>query len=215
MSDMLARLDTMIEELTKAGSSRCSRSTATAQTPTGTANLLETKEVPVVPAVPAEEQTIIRDTDISQTTEQSLQHTPQGEAPLSLSFKSTGTTGTVQDFCGVERSCHFISNGNNGNYFVDVRSPLGHRAVLDLTPISEAAFNERAAALEFDAGLTRAEAERQAANEQGFDNPEDLLAAVVAGWAEHLRTLEASERSARGRHNVSCRRWPSSSTAGR
>jgi uncharacterized protein YjiS (DUF1127 family) len=161
MSDLLARLDTMIEELTKAGSSRCSRSTAAAQAPTGTPNYLETKAVPVVPGVPAEEHNIIRDIGISRTEEQSLQHPSQGKAPLSLSSKRTGTTGTGQEFCGVKRSRHFISNGNNGNYFIDVRSPLGHRAVLDLTPISEAAFNERAAALEFDAGLTRAEAERR------------------------------------------------------
>jgi hypothetical protein len=187
----------MIEALTEAGSSRCSRSTAAVQAPTGTANHLGTKAVPVVPAVPAEEQNIIRDTDISRVEEQSLQHAPQGKAPLSLSSKSTGTpgtTGTGQDFCGVERSRNFISNGNNGTYSLDVRSPLGHRAVLNLTPISEAAFNERAAVLEYDAGLMRVEAERQAAAEQGFATPEELFAAVAAGWAERLRGLQASER---------------------
>jgi hypothetical protein len=227
MSDLLARLDSMIEALTAPGSSRCSRSTATAQTPTGTTNHLETRAVPVVPAVPAEEQNIIRDTYISRTEEQSRQHTPQGEAPLSLSFKSTGTPGTDQDFCGVERSRYFISNGNTGNSrasleleiphaaapkeekraipvddLIAMEPPPGRGPVLDLTPVSEAAFNERAAVLEFDAGLTWAEAERQAANEQGFDNPEDLLAAVVAGWAEHLRKLQASERSPRGQQCI-------------
>jgi hypothetical protein len=198
MSDLLARLDSMIEALTAPASSRCSRSMATAQTPSETTNHLETKAVPVVPAVPAEERNIIRDPDVSRSGEQSRQHTPQGEAPLSLSFKSTGTTGTGQDFCGVERSRNFISNGNHGNHFVDVRSPLGHRAVLDLTPISEAMFNERAAVLEFECGLTQAEAERQAVREQGFATPDELFAAIAAGWAERLRGLQASERSKRG-----------------
>jgi hypothetical protein len=74
--------------------------------------------------------------------------------------------------------------------------------VLNLTPISEAAFNERAAVLEYDAGLMRVEAERQAAAEQGFATLEELFAAVAAGWAERLRGLQASERSPRGRHCI-------------
>jgi hypothetical protein len=71
-----------------------------------------------------------------------------------------------------------------------------------LQAADEAAFSERAAALEHDEGLPRSEAERLAANEQGFATPEALLAAVASGWAEHLRRLQAPERSPRGRQCI-------------
>jgi hypothetical protein len=71
-----------------------------------------------------------------------------------------------------------------------------------LQAADEAAFSERAAALEYDEGLPRSEAERLAANEQGFATPEALLAAVASGWAEHLRRLQAPERSPRGRQCI-------------
>ena len=62
----------------------------------------------------------------------------------------------------------------------------------------EGRFNERASVLEYDCGLTRAEASRQAATEQGFATPDELFAALAAGWAERLHALQASERSRRG-----------------
>jgi hypothetical protein len=68
----------------------------------------------------------------------------------------------------------------------------------------EAAFSERAAVLEFDAGLTRDEAERQAANEQGFATSDELFGTVAGGWAERLRAMQAAERSKRGQQ---CLMW--------
>ncbi len=47
-------------------------------------------------------------------------------------------------------------------------------------------FGERAAIAEYDGGLTRDEAERLAANEQGFDSVDDYARAFVAGWSAEI-----------------------------
>lgn len=80
-------------------------------------------------------------------------------------------------------------------------------AVTPVTPKNnntgdESAFNERAAVLRHDGGLSRWRAEPEAAREQGFDAPAKLFAAIVAGWAERLRELQTSEQSARGQQCI-------------
>jgi hypothetical protein len=114
-----------------------------------------------------------------------------------------GTAGGNDNFLGVPVFQVFQEENNQATSIACHRNGLEH---LPHEPVfqvfqtaNEAAFDERAAALEFDAGLTRAEAERQAASEQGFATPDALFVAVAAGWAERLRALQASERSKRGR----------------
>ncbi|MEQ8653272.1 MAG: hypothetical protein RIC87_12485 [Kiloniellales bacterium] len=48
------------------------------------------------------------------------------------------------------------------------------------------AFDERAAIVEADGGLTRDQAEDQAARDQGFDTAAELRFAVVAGWLRQV-----------------------------
>jgi hypothetical protein len=84
----------------------------------------------------------------------------------------------------------------------DGDGPPNGRATLDLSAIDVERFNERAGVLEHDAGLTRTEAERQAAAEQGFTALDELYGAAVGGWAERLRALHASEQSRRGQECI-------------
>ena len=51
------------------------------------------------------------------------------------------------------------------------------------------AFEERAAIMEFDGNLSRQHAETQAAREQGFEDADDLHAALVARWAAKIERL--------------------------
>ncbi|MEO0621306.1 MAG: hypothetical protein AAFU49_09590 [Pseudomonadota bacterium] len=61
------------------------------------------------------------------------------------------------------------------------------------------AFEERAAIAEHDGGLSRAEAETFAAQEQGFETPAGLVSAAVAGWRDRLEALARTEASPGGR----------------
>ena len=58
MSDLLTLLDQAIDGLASVVSSRCSRSQVHGEDLAGTPTPLETKTVPVVPAVPGEKQEI-------------------------------------------------------------------------------------------------------------------------------------------------------------
>lgn len=63
--------------------------------------------------------------------------------------------------------------------------------------IDLAAFSERAAILEHDAGLSRAEAERAAARELGHDSAEALYLAAIEAWRGEILALpKANTREA-------------------
>lgn len=64
------------------------------------------------------------------------------------------------------------------------------------------AWAERAAIREYDGGAPRAEAERAAALEQGFDDAPALFAAVVAGWTAGLARLALAEQFPLGRRCI-------------
>lgn len=57
------------------------------------------------------------------------------------------------------------------------------------------AFEERAAVAEYDGGMNREEAERVAAAEQGYSNPNDLYAALTEIWQHHLELFARDEAS--------------------
>lgn len=61
---------------------------------------------------------------------------------------------------------------------------------------------ERAAIREYDGGLPRAEAERLAAQNQGFDDAPALFAAVMAGWAAGLARLALADQTPLGRRCI-------------
>lgn len=61
------------------------------------------------------------------------------------------------------------------------------------------AFEERAATAQHDGGLTRAQAEALAAQDQGCESAEALCAAAVLAWRAHLEALHRAERAPRGR----------------
>lgn len=60
------------------------------------------------------------------------------------------------------------------------------------------AFEERAAIMEADGGLARADAERAAAEALGFANPAALYAATLESWRRKLEALARHETSPRG-----------------
>lgn len=62
------------------------------------------------------------------------------------------------------------------------------------------AFEERAAVAEYDGGMSREEAERVAAAEQGYSNPNDLYAAMTEFWRHHLELLARDEASVLGKN---------------
>ncbi len=50
-------------------------------------------------------------------------------------------------------------------------------------------FEERAACLEFDGGMSRAEANKSAAKEFGFKNPRELFIAAFNSWRENIEAV--------------------------
>ena len=65
------------------------------------------------------------------------------------------------------------------------------------------AFEERAAIMEVDGGLPRANAERAAAEAQGFADAAALYAAAAGGWQRKLKALALREKSQLGRDCIS------------
>jgi hypothetical protein len=118
VGDLLALLDQAIEGLTRADSSRCSRSGINEQPPTGTLKSLKSDTVPVVPVVPGQN---------GQTYENAahsdemccLNSLPQErESSKSTLQKTPGTTGTTGTALRNQRLIvpkTISENGNNGN----------------------------------------------------------------------------------------------------
>lgn len=61
------------------------------------------------------------------------------------------------------------------------------------------AFEERAAITQHDGGLSREQAERLAAEAQGYPKVADFYAAAADGWRRNLEALHCAERAPRGR----------------
>lgn len=63
-------------------------------------------------------------------------------------------------------------------------------------------YEERAAILEFDAGLSKAEAEERAASEQGFSDAASLHAAKIAEWTGLLSKKLKAETDPHGQKHI-------------
>ena len=131
MTDILDVLDRAIDELgqKRRSSSRQPNATGTA---TGTPNPLKMNPVPVLPAVPVANDDASAEHAIRPTADQRSAINPSESALQVYLFQntgSTGTTGTLEDFCASRSSRAPLVNGNNGN------SPRGDGALHE-DPIS-------------------------------------------------------------------------------
>jgi hypothetical protein len=127
MTDVLAVLDDTIA-LRNAGSSRSSRNDRCPKSAAGIPTSLKVDELPVVPGVPVVKAGIENGT--TQTNGIIGTETDEEESvPGRVSSQNTGTTGTTgtgQDFRGVERSVILLQTGTTGT----ISSTCGARLAL-------------------------------------------------------------------------------------
>jgi hypothetical protein len=90
---------------------------------------------------------------------------------------------------GTIKTIETPSNGANSGGFegFDGRAPSTFPKKTPLPDLP--AFAERSAIVEHDGGLSRAEAERLAAGEQGFDGPDELYRVAVDVWRGEIAAL--------------------------
>lgn len=104
------------------------------------------------------------------------------KAPSGGSFGTIGTNGTGGWYPCWPDFDTFGTFGTTGAF----ATPPTDKPEFDWT-----AFCERAAALEFECGLARAEAEESAAREAGYSSVDALAADIVAFWAMKLTEVSA------------------------
>ena len=113
MPDILALLDAAIGRLADTPTSRSSRVRWGEADAAGGAKCLNNNSVPVLPVVPVAKHGSYANTARSCITTLA----PECDAPSkvsSLFTGSTGTTGSIEDFCGFQSSRNFIAHGNYG-----------------------------------------------------------------------------------------------------
>lgn len=115
MPDILEHLDAAIGRLAySAPTSRSSRARRGEAGGAGAAKCLNNNSVPVLPVVPVAKQG-----SYPTTAQSAISLLPdESNAPLrvsSLFTGSTGSTGSLEDFCGFQSSRNLIANGNYGN----------------------------------------------------------------------------------------------------
>lgn len=115
MSDILARLDAAIGRLAETQpTSRSSRARWDEAGATGAAKSLNINTVPVLPVVPVAKRAPYPTTAQSRIS----LFANESDAPSkvsSLFTGSTGSTGSIEDFCGFQSSRNVIANGKDGN----------------------------------------------------------------------------------------------------
>jgi len=119
MSEILAILDSAIAEVDQKvrASSRRSRQGDCFPVDAGPGKALKSKVLPVLPVLPVKNDAIRGGT--GGMSEKIFAASNSGDATLEESISkntgSTGSTGSIQDSCGLERSRNFVAYGNCGN----------------------------------------------------------------------------------------------------
>jgi hypothetical protein len=128
MTDILEILNAEIEQLgqRRRASSRSSREQGGHKAGTGTNKILETNGLPVVPVVPVVKDSVLGDaTNVLHNSGDEV--SDRGEnSSIEYIFKNTGTTGstgTIEDFPGLQSSREPVDDGNYGNFPGDAGIP--------------------------------------------------------------------------------------------
>jgi hypothetical protein len=179
MTDYLALLDRAIDDLARPETSRTSRDTGSADSATGTGEVLTETGVPVLPVKKQE----VWEDDAQNRAADDAKGAQLARVESTLrNTGNTGSTGSSEDLYGFDRSrgdpMRTVLTGTTGSFgdeFKALAHTLAQRTVTDgewstltrnlLQSASEANrddYEERAAIIEFDAGLPRGEAEGRA-----------------------------------------------------
>jgi hypothetical protein len=166
--NILALLDTAIEELARETSSRTSRECGGKNSPTGMEKTPDPAKLPVLPVLPAEKQDIAGIGSESRYSDAQTASPATKNALKSIVFHtgSTGSTGTLKDFCGLFSSRDhdgaidaagstgsfedfrpFLDNLNPGQRFGDVPPRRWQQFLADARAFLDSGFAAQATAL--------------------------------------------------------------------
>src|SRR5437764_815348 len=125
MLDILAALDAAIDEIAPAATSRSCRQRVGPDPVTGSRKSLNCQAVPVLPVIPAPNRGVHEDRQGTRSRTNAQNTGGGSHAYISFFTGSTGSTGSLEDFCGVRRS-------RDGQTEREVAGATGSLADLDL-----------------------------------------------------------------------------------